>query len=122
MTNIGLSIRVVDVTEAEEQGNAGADDTQVMKAMIQCDARGDGEWCGVAIYLKPVEGARFSLNGSRRRAYRRCRADEWYEVPNKGTTFPFQDLLILEDAHEQLVINARVSDVRRWGRELPLPR
>jgi len=125
MTNVGLSIHVVDVTAfgsgagAAELEHKGAK----VKALIQCDVRmgiGNG-WQGLAVYLEPVEGAAFCLNGLRRKAYRRVRCSEWYPVPGRTAKYPFMGILVLEDAHEVLVINARLADFERWGKELPLP-
>lgn len=117
MTNVGLSIRVVDVSFRE---GGAEDDPDIVRALVQSDVNVDGRDQGLAVYLKPVEGAYFWSNGLRRPAYRRVRCAEWLAV-GRSCGSPFRDILVLEDSHERLVVSARLSDLGRWGRELLPP-
>ncbi|KAK4169557.1 hypothetical protein QBC43DRAFT_307975 [Cladorrhinum sp. PSN259] len=123
MTNVGLSVLVFDATIRNQDGAAPLE--APLMAMIQCDAHNPStlQWQGLAIYLEPVAGAAFYVNGAERKAYRRVRCREWYLVPTQvSDSAPFWDVLVLEDEHHSLVLNARYADYSRFGRELPLRR
>ena len=117
MTNVGLSIRVADVS----MGEGGAEnDPDIVRALVQSDVKIDGRDQGLAVYLKPVEGAWFWTNGLPRPAYRRVRCSEWHVV-RRACGAPFREILVLEDSQDCLVTSARFSDLDRWGRELLPP-
>lgn len=117
MTNVGLSIRIADISAGE---GGIEDDPGTVRALVQSDVVVDGRYRGLAVFLKPVEGAYFWSNGSRQPAYRRVRCSEWLVV-GRSCNSPFRDILVLEDSHKRLVESARFSDLDRWGRELLPP-
>ncbi|KAK4443097.1 heterokaryon incompatibility protein-domain-containing protein [Podospora aff. communis PSN243] len=108
MTNIGLSLRVVDVTA---RNGEVVDRDAPMKAMIQCDVHTERRWGGLTLYLEPLVGAAVQINGAHRRAYRRIRCDELCFVDGDAMSAePFLDILVLEDEHYLLVLEAGRSD------------
>lgn len=102
MTNIGLTIRVLDVTNKvpEKKSSDGS-----FLASIHCEGRSDGAWKGLAVYLQPVSGINIDITGigSRRRACRRVKCEEWYWVDSKVLrNAPFEDIVVLQDEHYRL--------------------
>jgi len=122
MTNVGLSVRLIDVT------SRGEEETELPQAplmvIIQCDIQSPSnlQWLGLAICLEPVAGASFQVNGSQGTAYRRVRCNELHAVPlHVSEGAPFRDLLVLEDEHHSFVLKSRHADYSRFRKEFPLP-
>lgn len=67
------------------------------------------------IYLQPIGGANFFVNGELRQAYRRVRCNEWLPLPGKVLEgWPYKDVLVLQDEHYQLVERSIEEDRERW--------
>lgn len=122
MTNVGLHVRLADVTPKTPELDPpplGLPEGTVT-AMIQCDIKDQvtGEWHGLAVYLTPVRSAEVRINGSFLKAYRRTRCSKWHPVPlHDSNGAPFLDLLVLEDEHNALVIRGRLADRSRFQTE-----
>lgn len=102
MTNIGLTIRVLDVTSNVPE-KMPADGSFL--AAIQCEGRASGIWKGLTVYLQPVSGININITsaGSRLRACRRVRCEKWYWVDSKVLhNAPFEDIVVLQDEHYRL--------------------
>lgn len=122
MTNVGLHLRLVDVTPKSPELDPpppwllpGA-----MTAMIQCDIKNEatGQWQGLALYLRPVRGAGVRINGSYLKVYRRIHCGQWHIVPlavSNGA--PFFDLLVLDHDQHALVIRGEEADRSRFNTE-----
>lgn len=111
MTNVGLSVRLVDVTPRKEKKASSPETT--LTAIIQCNIKnlGTREWDSVAIFLRPIEDAAFQVNGAERKAYRRIRCDEIHRVSSAvAEGSPFCDILVLEDEHHSLILNSIRGD------------
>lgn len=118
MTNVGLHVRLADVTPKTPDLDPPPEGT--VTTMIQCDIKDEvtGEWHGLAVYLKPVSSAEVQINGSFLKAYRRTRCSKWHPVPlHNSNGAPFLNLLVLEDEHYALVIRGRLADLSRFQTE-----
>ncbi|KAK4205078.1 heterokaryon incompatibility protein-domain-containing protein [Triangularia verruculosa] len=134
MTNVGLSVRlnVVEILPKDRvwipenilrMYDASDEEVKVHLAIIGCDVlNSDNEWVVLALYVQPVPGGSFVINGKISKAYRRVACDTWTAVP-KGVLFQRSgpsrsvDVLILEDEHFELVRRAsREHDERSWDR------
>ncbi|KUI59743.1 Vegetative incompatibility protein HET-E-1 [Cytospora mali] len=51
MTNVGLTVRVIDITQKVFGGKTPADGSFL--ALIQCEGKLNGAWMGLAVYLQP---------------------------------------------------------------------
>ena len=106
MTNVGLTIRVRDVTQ-QMTGKVLTDG--VFLASIQCEGRNVDQWMGVAIYLQPVNGVWVNIADSKygRRACRRVKCDEWYWIKSDVIqNAPTTDIVVLQDEHIRLAKQA----------------
>lgn len=120
MTNVGLHVRLADVTPKTPELDPPGLPEGTVTAMIQCDIKDQvtGEWHGLAVYLAPVRSAEVRINGSFLKAYRRTRCSKWHPVPlHDSNGAPFLDLLVLEDEHNDLVIRGRLADRSRFQTE-----
>ncbi|KAK4172371.1 hypothetical protein QBC36DRAFT_338043 [Triangularia setosa] len=134
MTNVGLSVRlnIVEILAEDRKWvpenllklhDAKDDEEKVHVAIIGCDVlNGDNYWVLLALYVQPIPGGSFVINGKISKAYRRVACDTWTAVP-KGAlaqrTGPSKstDVLILEDEHFELVRRAaREHDERYLSR------
>ncbi|KAK0738707.1 heterokaryon incompatibility protein-domain-containing protein [Schizothecium vesticola] len=122
MTNVGLHVRLVDVTPKTPELDPPPwwMRKETVTAMIQCDIKDEatGQWQGLAVYLEPVNNTAVRINGSFLKAYRRTNYAKWHPVPlavSNGA--PFFDLLVLEDEHYALVIRGRDADRSRFKTE-----
>ncbi|VBB76851.1 Putative protein of unknown function with het domain [Podospora comata] len=134
MTNVGLSVRlnIVEILVEDrtwvpknvlEIHDSEDDEEKVQMAIIGCDIlNSDNRWVLLALYVQPIPGGSFVINGKLSRAYRRVASHTWTAVPT-GALFhrsgPSRstDVLILEDEHYDLVRRAsREHDHRTWNR------
>lgn len=102
MTNIGLTIRVLDVTKLVV--DKPPSDASFL-ASIQCEGKNVDRWMGIAVYLQPVIGMTIGLaeDGRGRRACRRVKCDEWYWVGSEALrNAPYEDIVVLQDEHHRL--------------------
>ncbi|KAI0141121.1 HET-domain-containing protein [Hypoxylon sp. NC0597] len=117
MMNIGLSIRLNVIDEKTFFGQEHQvtshrllehPDEDTLLAALQCDVQTPtDQWQILMIYLEPVIGARFVVNGRNCKAYRRIRCSEWVTVPSeKLAGCPYEDILVLQDEQYELVRRA----------------
>ncbi|KAI0890102.1 HET-domain-containing protein [Annulohypoxylon maeteangense] len=116
MTNVGLSIRVNITDEQQILDNIKQHQQKFEKprsgvtllAALQCDVQTPtGQWQIPMVYLEPVKGARFFVNGKCLNAYRRVRCAEWMILPSKQFVgCPFEDILVLQDEQYELARQA----------------
>ena len=104
MTNVGLSVRLAKAYN-------DYDDTvsqSALVAVIQCDIYDSDarEVPAVGIYLEWVPAATFQVNGKYVRGYRRVECSEWCPIQSLPQDITFFDLLVLEDEHHSLVLQA----------------
>ncbi|KAI1090388.1 HET-domain-containing protein [Rostrohypoxylon terebratum] len=115
-TNVGLSIRanitdtqqILDKTKQHHQTYKKPSSDAILLAALQCDVQTPtGQWQIPMVYLEPVKGASFFINGKHLQAYRRIRCAEWVTVPSKQLVgCPFEDVLVLQDEQYDLVRQA----------------
>lgn len=121
MTNVGLSIRL-NMNESNEDvvcrhGSMRAQSHPSQRsymAGLQCDIRVGNIWKSLMVYLEPIGNARFVVNGKSCKAYRRIRCAEWMVVENLAGC-PFEDVLVLQDEHYQLLKTSIEDNRRRWA-------
>ncbi|KAI0378113.1 HET-domain-containing protein [Hypomontagnella monticulosa] len=110
MTNVGLSIRlnITNRQQIEERQFKKLPQGAILRAALQCDVQTPtGQWEIPMIYLRPVARAHFFVNGKECRAYRRVQCAEWVTLPSKQLVgCPYEDVLVLQDEHYDLVRNA----------------
>ncbi|KAI2468791.1 HET-domain-containing protein [Annulohypoxylon bovei var. microspora] len=115
-TNVGLSIRMNITYEQHILGKNKQEcrkfekppDGLTLLAALQCDVQTPtGQWQIPMVYLEPVQGASFFVNGKNLKAYRRIRCAEWMTLPSKQLVgCPFEDVLVLQDEQYELVRQA----------------
>ncbi|XXG94512.1 hypothetical protein Hte_000769 [Hypoxylon texense] len=117
MTNVGLSIRLGMVHKELVAGQevykppGSTSGSRMLLAALQCDVETEpGRWQTPMIYLGPVEGAYFFVNGRSCRAYRRIRCKEWdtMTLPTRqlvGSPYD-NDVLVLQDEQYELALQA----------------
>ena len=124
MTNVGLSIQM-NVTPTTEMDRPWlpedlvADDVHL--GIVGCDVWDGSSWVLLVLFLQPVPGATFYANGKFCRAYRRIRCDMWMRVAQRflrGRSGPtkFDNVLVLQDEHFELVKRAIKEDESRLNR------
>jgi Heterokaryon incompatibility protein (HET) len=119
MTNVGLSIRLNLIKKSEDGVvRHTSSDAQVKKsilAALQCDVKVGTTWKILMVYLEPIENARFFVNGKSCKAYRRIRCAEWLPVAGKELAgWPYEDVLVLQDEHYQLLKRSIEDNRKRW--------
>ncbi|KAK0670332.1 heterokaryon incompatibility protein-domain-containing protein [Cercophora samala] len=129
LTNVGLSVRlnILDILDEDREWvpkdvlaiNDAEYTEKVQMAIIGCDVLNtDNQWVLLALYIQPIPGGSFVINGKPSKAYRRVACSTWTAVPEKALfhrTGPSKtsDALILEDEHFELVHRAtREHDAR----------
>ncbi|KAI1208061.1 HET-domain-containing protein [Annulohypoxylon truncatum] len=115
-TNVGLSIRLnitneQQILDANNQHHRKFEELPkgvTLVAALQCDVQTPtGQWQIPMVYLEPVKGARFFINGRNLKAYRRIRCAEWMTIPSEQLVgCPFEDILVLHDEQYELVRRA----------------
>ncbi|KAI0898188.1 HET-domain-containing protein [Annulohypoxylon nitens] len=113
LTNVGLFIRVnltdeqqlLDQDKNQDQKFEKKPGSSTLLAALQCDVQTPvGQWKIPMIYLEPVLGASFFVNGKNCKAYRRIRCAQWVTLPSKQLAgCPYEDVLILQDEQYELV-------------------
>lgn len=110
MTNVGLSLRinVSDIIEEDKQWLPVDVESDWKLAVLGCDLWEEPVWAMMVLLLQPVAGASFYVNGKHCNAYRRVKCELWLQVeksylPNRSGPECFQDVLVLEDEHFELL-------------------
>ncbi|KAI1459124.1 HET-domain-containing protein [Annulohypoxylon moriforme] len=127
MTNLGLTIRL-NITdkqfsfrqrhgEVPNRESGEHPDEATLLAALQCDVlESTGQWRIPMVFLEPVIGARFFVNGNSCKAYRRIRCAEWVTVPSKRLVgCPYEDIIILQDEQYELVRQSAEQHMSRRG-------
>lgn len=118
MTNVGLMARLNIVERSEDEVGSHTIPGEVEAstlAALQCDVKIGTTWKILMVHLKRVERAGFIVNGKFCKAYRRVRCAEWWLVT--GQEFqgcPFEDVLVLQDEHYQLLERSIEDNRKRW--------
>ena len=108
MTNIGLSISL-PIT-----GGGNDVHPNFVRAALQCDIKTDQGWKVLLITLRIVEGVNCIMNGKRCRAARRVNCYKFDSCSGQDLEgYPYEDLLVLQDEHYQLLRSAMDSDSAR---------
>jgi len=125
MTNVGLSIRVIDITARATQEKGASKvptsnrQNEPILAVLQCEVKQNRELHTLALYLESVRDVGFWVNGSTLKAYRRVRCSEWCLVPSKLLIgLDFQEVIVLEDVHMSLVLASKKSDYQKLADRL----
>ncbi|KAM7196657.1 Heterokaryon incompatibility protein (HET) domain containing protein [Rhypophila sp. PSN 637] len=117
MTNVGLSLQVLDVTDDADPDRMRElaimglmppiEDGRILLAVIQCNIHINGEENepgGLGICLEMVDASFRSISGTPVWGYRRIWCDHFSTVPARFLSeAPFKDVLVLEDTHDQLL-------------------
>lgn len=113
MTNVGLSLRIniTDIFDYDREWLPADIEPGLKLGVLGCDVWDGSLWVLLIILLKPVPNASFYVNGNQCKAYRRVRCGNWLQVdtiylPNRSGPECFEDVLVLEDEHFQLVTRA----------------
>jgi len=117
MTSVGLSTRL-RIMEGTKDGvsSRSSSGTQRFLAALQCDIKVGNSWKVLMVYVESVGNARFFVNGKSVKAYRRVRCAEWLPVDiERLDGLPYQDVLVLEDEHFQLLKRSMEDSRQRLG-------
>ncbi|KAH8748371.1 heterokaryon incompatibility protein-domain-containing protein [Hyaloscypha finlandica] len=117
MTNLGLLIRL-NFNHREHQETDFGTPPQFTRAALQVDVKSEYGWGILVVRLRPVMGAYCVVNDRRCRAFRRVGCSTFEAADNDtfiGT--PYEDILVLEDEHLELVQTAQEHHNERWGPE-----
>jgi hypothetical protein len=117
MTNLGLLIRL-NFNHGQHQERDFATPPHFTRAALQIDVKSDYGWGIFVVRLRPVAGAYCVVNGRRCRTFRRVGCSTFEAADNDtfiGT--PYEDILVLEDEHLELVQTAQEHHNERWGPE-----
>jgi hypothetical protein len=119
MTNVGLSARLNMIERSEDEVGrhtlSGARVEKSTLAALQCDVKIGTTWKILMVYLKPIENAGFFVNGKSCKAYRRVKCAEWLLVTGKELEgWPYEDVLVLQDEHYQLLKRSIEDNRKRW--------
>jgi hypothetical protein len=113
MTNAGLSIRL-PVFQGSIKNPPG-----IVFAALQCDINTNTGWKILLIRLRRVENANCVVNGKQCKAYRRVNCTTWDVVPTASLLgCPYEDLLVLQDEHFELIKSAVKSNTKRWSKRV----
>jgi hypothetical protein len=113
MTNVGLSIRLMLLQRRGSTSEGDNQDTTL--AALQCDVKIGSEWKVLVLYLKRIEDGYFYVNGKECKAYRRNRCAEWLYVEwGELEGCPYENVLILQDEHYQLLWRSIGHNRNRW--------
>ncbi|KAI2640374.1 HET-domain-containing protein [Hypomontagnella submonticulosa] len=119
MTNVGLSIRlnITNQQQIEEHDFGKRPQGATLRAALQCNVQTPaGRWEIPMIYLEPMAGAHFFLNGKECRGYRRVRCADWVTLPsNRLVGCRYEDVLVLQDEHHELVRKSTQHHMSRKG-------
>ncbi|KAN0084821.1 Heterokaryon incompatibility protein (HET) domain containing protein [Elaphomyces granulatus] len=115
MTNLGLSVRL-NFNRQDQQRDATQ--PHFTRAALQVDVKTEYGWGILLVRLRPVMGANCVVNGRHCRAFRRVGCSK-IEAADTGTLIgtPFEDILVLEDEHVELVDTAQEHHNARWKLE-----
>ena len=106
MTNIGLSIKLPIFQRTIE------DLPGIALAALQCDIKTDTGWKILLIHLRLVENANCVVNGKQCKAYRRVNCSTLDVIPT-ASFVGYEDLLVLQDEHFELIKSADELDRKR---------
>ena len=119
MTNVGLSARLMMMDRSEDKVRRGtlkvAQAERGFFAALQCDVKVNNSWKVLMVYLEPIQIAGFFINGKPCKAYRRARCAEWLTIPGKDLNgWPYEDVLVLQDEHYELLKFSIEDNQKRW--------
>ncbi|KAF2423672.1 HET-domain-containing protein [Tothia fuscella] len=120
MTNVGVVIRPC----LYNGGLASTSGGHLTQAALQCDVKTEEGWMVLLIRLQRVPDATCFINGRARAAWRRVDCNTWDLIAGDdltGTASQYEDMIVLEDDHSELLGTAvKADDLRRienaWGR------
>lgn len=119
MTNVGLSVRLTLIRRSQHEtvtcSFLGTPVEETAFAALQCDVKVGDTWKILMLYLEEVENARVFVNGKSCKAYRRVKCAEWLPVEGSELSgWPYEDVLILQDEHYQLLKRSIEDNRERW--------
>jgi hypothetical protein len=117
ISNLGLSVRL-NFNHREQQQRDFATPPHFTRAALQVDVKTEYGWGILVVRLRPVVGAYCVVNGRRCRAFRRVGCSK-FEAADNDTFIntPYEDILVLEDEHLELVHTAQEHHDERWEPE-----
>ena len=114
MTNLGLLVRL-NFNHRGDQEKDIAEPPHFTRAALQIDVKTEYGWGILVIRLRPIRGSLCVVNGKRCRSFRRVGCST-FEAADSATFIdaPYEDVLVLEDEHLELVQTAQQQHTERW--------
>lgn len=114
MTNLGLLV-TLNFKNTQDRQRDFATPPHFTRAALQVDVQTEYGWGILVIRMRPVVGAYCFVNGRRCRAFRRVGCSTFEAADNDAfINTPYEDVLVLEDEHLELVRTAQEHHDERW--------